>query len=379
MMRYPNHCTTILIALYVLVGLCACQQDQQPLSISWVSTDRLEFEPQTGEDVTVRYRVSAASDVTVRFIDPFGEVVRTFQEKVSEPGDLRTTWDGRDNSGELVPPDAYIYTISATRRSEDVTFDPSQRTGGEPVTAHSTAFDQESGQIDYVLPQPSRVRLILSQKGTGWPITTLLDWAPRTAGKQREVWDGWDAGKVVDARAIPNIEPVTYAFALPENVIIVKSDSPPTKQADVIPDATEVAYRIEGRRKSNTMHQHALHSKRRCFNPSIEFSFPEAKRIDGVAQIAKPTILRIDVAAEQPSGRLSPIRRATVFIFVDGVLVERNVDGYLPYHWRLDPMILGSGEHTVTGLVGWRDDHFGIRHAQVIARTEIPTTPTESH
>jgi hypothetical protein len=379
MMRPVNTCAVILAGLSISLGLFGCQQDQTPLSISRVSTDRLEFEPQKGEDVTVRYRVSATADVTVRFIDPFGEVVRTFQETVSETSDLITTWDGRDDSGNVVPPEAYIYTISASRSSDEVTLDPSQRTGGEPVSAHSNVFNQKSGQIEYVLPQPSRVRLILSQKGTGWPITTLLDWEPRAAGKQQELWDGWDADKVVDAGKMPNVEPVMYAFSLPENVVIVKGDKSPTEQAQIVAGATEVAYGIEGQANSGSVHQHALHARQRCFNPRIELSFLGAQTDDGVTQIKESTTLRIDVASEQPFGRAMPIQRATVFIFVDGVLVERNTDGYLPYHWRLNPKILGSGEHIVTGLIGWRDDHFGIRHARLKVRTEIPKTPTESH
>jgi hypothetical protein len=315
--------------------------------------------------------------VTVRFIDPFGEVVRTFQEKVSEPGDLRTTWDGRDDSGVVVPPDAYIYTISATRRSEDVTFDPSKRTGGEPVAAHSKVFDQKSGHIDYVLPKPSRVRFVLSQKGTGWPITTLVDWEPRASGKQRELWDGWDKDRVVDTRGMANIEPVLYAFSLPENVIIVKGDEPQGIHAHEVTKA-KVAHRIEGEARSGSKHQHALHPRQRCFDPNIELAFPNAEMVEGVVQLVKPATLRLDVAKKQPSGRLAPIPRATVFIFVDGVLIERNVEGYLPYHWNVDPVKLGPGDHIVTGLLSWRDDHFGVQHVHVKVKRGTPTTQTDS-
>jgi hypothetical protein len=310
------------------------------------------------------------------FIDPFGRTVRTFQETVSEPGDLSTSWDGRDDSGEVVAPDAYIYRISAKRPSQDVTFDPSKRTGGEPVTAHSRAFKQESGQIDYVLPQPSRVRLILSQKGTGWPITTLLDWEPRTAGKQQEVWDGWDDDKVVEARNMPNIEPVMYAFSLPDNVVIVKSDKPFTHQASGSMEVKEVAHRIDG--AARFLHHHALHPRQRCFNPSIELTFLNAETVDGVIQLVKTATLRLDVVKKQPYGRLAPIPRVTIFIFVDGVLIERNVDGYLPYNWELDLVKLGPGDHIVTGLLSWRDDHFGVRHVHVNVKTGIPTTQIDS-
>ncbi len=55
-----------------------------------------------------------------------------------------------------------------------------------------------------------------------------------------------------------------------------------------------------------------------------------------------------------------------VFVFVDGALVERNLDGYLPYQWELDPNNLDPGEHVITALLAWPDDHFGVTHLRVI-------------
>jgi hypothetical protein len=54
-----------------------------------------------------------------------------------------------------------------------------------------------------------------------------------------------------------------------------------------------------------------------------------------------------------------------VFIFVNGEMVERYLVGYVPFQWRIDPRRLGPGEHVVTGLLAWRDDHFGIAHVRV--------------
>lgn len=107
----------------------------------------------------------------------------------------------------------------------------------------------------------------------------------------------------------------------------------------------------------------------RCLVPRggryIELSFPEAETEGGVWRLTERTPLRVGIASEQPPRRVAPIPRAFVFIFVDGILVERNLDGYVPYQWVLDPVELGPGEHVVTAFLGWREDHFGVRHVRV--------------
>ena len=82
-------------------------------------------------------------------------------------------------------------------------------------------------------------------------------------------------------------------------------------------------------------------------------------------RISEPTLLRFDVAPEQLPGHLAPLPRLSVFIFVDGIVVERELVGYVPYQWIVNPLRLGPGEHVISGLLAWRDDHFGIVHSKV--------------
>ncbi len=338
----------------------------RPVSITWVSADRLELEGETGDEAVIRYRLSGPATVTVRFYDPFDEPIRTFSQVVEEPGDQILVWDGRDDGGRPVEPEVYVYTITATADgdSSSVVYDLRRRTGGEPVRPHSIEWNPTSGRLRYVLTKPSRVRVILSQRGTGWPVRTLIDWEPRAAGENEEMWDGWDADGVVDAKGMAELEPVFYAFSLPENVLIVKGEK---RQGVGIPSpdvsSKKLAHRLEP--GESGAHQHALHPRARCYNPGVELSFPEAETINGSFQLRERTPLRIDISPEQPQGRVAPIPRAGIFIFVDGALVERNLDGYIPYHWVLDPAELGPGEHVVSGLLAWRDDHFGMRHIKV--------------
>ena len=325
------------------------------LALSWVSTDQASFWPEKGESVELRYQVSQPSVVTVRFLDPGDRVVRTLRQEVAAPGAQKVAWDGRDDGGQLVPPEAYVYVITARGSSGgEVTYDLRGRTGGETVWPLETALDAPSLATRYTLPQASRVRLIMSRQDTTWPIRNLLDWAPREAGRQEEAWDGWDAGRVLDARKTPQIVPILYAFSLAKNVVIVRgagSDrSLRTGEAVTAPPWPT----------DRKPHLHALHPRGRCYDPKISLTLPEAG-----APISKPTPLRLGVEDEQVGGHDRPIPRVSVFIYVDGVLMERYLVGYSPFQWQLDPKRLGPGDHVVTGLMAWRDDHFGIAHVKV--------------
>jgi hypothetical protein len=174
---------------------------------------------------------------------------------------------------------------------------------------------------------------------------------------------------VSEARGLAGISPAFQAFSLPENVIIVEG-SKPTTGATPNTEPSSVPHRLARADSEPLIHQHALHPRQRCYSPSIELSFPEAETVDGVVQLKGPTPLRIDIAADQPQRRLPPIPRPSVFLFVDEVLVERHLDAYVPYQWILDPNRLGPGEHGVSVLLDWQDDHFGVRHLRVKVETK---------
>ncbi len=363
-------CVSVFAFCILLLGL---KSEQPQLSITWVSTDRPEFEPGKGEQVTLRYRISAPAKVKVQFLDPFDKPVRTVEKEVKRPGDQIIVWNGRDDAGNPVPPEAYVYTISARIDGPDdsqspIVYDLRDRTGGELIHVEKVEWDQKSGRLVYVISRPSRVRVILGRMTVGWPVGTLIDWEPRPAGRNQMQWDGWDPEHVIEAREMTGLEPVFHAFALPENVVIVNGASQGNKQTSVASklDKTPLRRPALNLTSNTVLHQHANHPRSRCYDPLIEISLPQIETAGELVQLKRKTVLRLNVAEEQPGIRAAPIPWSSVFVFVDGALVERNLDGYLPYQWELDPNNLDPGEHVITALLAWPDDHFGVTHLRVI-------------
>ncbi len=361
----------LVAGAFLLCILVQCSKSNQPpLAITWVSTDRVEFEPEKGEQVTLRYRVSAPALVEVKFWDRLGEAVRTFEKEVEKPGEENVSWDGRDEGGNRVPSEAYVYTISAwangEKESTPVVYDLRDRTGGALVHVERIEWDPKSGRLVYGISTPSRVRVILGRQETGWPVGTLIDWEPRAAGRHQEPWNGWDSQ--IEAKEMPRLVPAIHAFALPDNAVIVKGPQSGNGYSSSArtPDKTPYRLRAQSVASNVVLHQHAHHPRSRCYDPPIEISFPEAQTIKGMVRLTEKTPLRLDLALDQLKGRVAPIPKVSVSVFVDGALVERHLEGYLPDQWVLDPTEYDPGEHVITALLAWPDDHFGVRHARIL-------------
>jgi flagellar hook assembly protein FlgD len=83
--------------------------------ISGVSDSPDAFSPNNGYDNTViSYSLSANSLVRVNILDANGNPVRGLKNNITEgPGRFDVEWDGRDDSGQILPDSRYTYEIQA--------------------------------------------------------------------------------------------------------------------------------------------------------------------------------------------------------------------------------------------------------------------------
>lgn len=67
------------------------------------------FNPTT----TIQYTLPKRTEVTIQIFNPLGQMVRTFDETLQQPGSYQVIWDGKDSQGHQVPSGFYFYRIIA--------------------------------------------------------------------------------------------------------------------------------------------------------------------------------------------------------------------------------------------------------------------------
>ncbi|MBW2664229.1 MAG: hypothetical protein JRD93_20195 [Deltaproteobacteria bacterium] len=101
--------------------------------ISNISVSRQSFSPAKGEAVTISCHISRPSRALIQIFDPDMRLVRELvSEDTGNPGLCEVTWDGKDPDGNIVPDEAYFFTIEANDYRGDLThYDPMTFSGGE--------------------------------------------------------------------------------------------------------------------------------------------------------------------------------------------------------------------------------------------------------
>jgi flagellar hook assembly protein FlgD len=170
-----------------------------PFKISKVAINRKSFNPSKGEEVTISWHISRSSEALVQIFDPEKCFVKELMSAdIGNPGIIHVTWDGRDLEGNIVPDEAYFFTIEANEYRGGLThYDPMTFSGGENFD-FPVEFDSNKEMITYNLPKDSRI-LIRAGITHGPLLKTMVNWAPRPAGVNQDPWDGKDSSGTIYA------------------------------------------------------------------------------------------------------------------------------------------------------------------------------------
>ncbi len=85
------------------------------------SVDIVNLYPNPFEDsISIEYSIEYRSKIDIRIVDMKGRIVRGLISEELKTGNYSISWDGRDNSGQLVPEGLYIIEINSIKfkRSE---------------------------------------------------------------------------------------------------------------------------------------------------------------------------------------------------------------------------------------------------------------------
>jgi len=144
--------------------------------IAAVAASKPTFNPSLGQSTTLSYELKQDAAVTVRVYDPDQDLVAVLAEKQpQQSGQVELAWDGRDETGKVVPNEAYFFTImAATEDGLWEVYDPTVFSGGVEQDLTAASIDHDAGTILYRLPTMSRVRIRLGIGG-GPLLSTLVD------------------------------------------------------------------------------------------------------------------------------------------------------------------------------------------------------------
>jgi flagellar hook assembly protein FlgD len=196
--------------------------------IQAVTVGRSTFNPTARQTTHIGAAFASAGRTTVLIVDRDGYLVRTLAADAAvKAGPSDWLWDGRNDSGTVVPDEAYSVKIDWRSGSKRATYFPANA----PAAMQSIPiryYDRRSGTLLYVLPQPSRVHVqsgsaVVGKKtnvAEGPVLKTIVNREPRAAGSIAEHWNGYDASGTIYVPDVPNFVISVAATSLPENSII---------------------------------------------------------------------------------------------------------------------------------------------------------------
>lgn len=358
-----------IVGLLALSLTTAYAENQPPnadfLKIDKVSLDKKSFNPAAGGEVKINFELSKPAKTSVVIYDSDDSLVRRLvSNKDLEAGSHSVVWDGRDEKKDIVPEDAYVYTIMAddgTGRHE--VYDPSDDTKGVTLDTRNMKFDEDSGVISYLLPKAARVRIRIGLEDI-LLLDTLLDWELREAGEYTERWDFKDKNGLFNLKGYPKLSMRLLAYSLADNSIIVKSG--------IKKESAVIAGREGVRRQKNPLASpmedinfHSLHKRADCHEPEFKIEFLESKMSNGGAPVVKgATPVRVTIS-DRDKWYLTDTRYEVMF-FVDAVFIYEEEEGISPFTYYWDTKGLSRGEHILTVNIMNYDDHIGVESRKVI-------------
>lgn len=327
------------------------------LSITQVTRDKSTLS-QHGETIAISFQLSEPAQVTVRIYNPFNELVRTLgKEQSRAAGQQIVSWDGLDDQGVAVPPDAYVYTLSARNSNEAVLHDLTDITGGEIVSITDITYEPEKNEVTYVVEKPGRVYLRVGIEN-GFVLKTLLNNEVQTAGTHTLVWDGSDQSQVLSLRDHPKLRFYGSGYRFSENTIIVQWLA--TRDHTALENRTSRLPKRNAKPRPPGLDRHAYHPVERCRDVTLSLELPNTASTDadGIPIVESGAAWRVGVHPQDQL--LMESERSEIVFFLDNQLLYENETSYFPYTWNWSPKVLMSGVHYMTAFVVGFNEHFGF-------------------
>jgi hypothetical protein len=361
--------------LTCFAALLPTQSSASTEVISGVSASPPFFNPSIGQREKIAFTVARTGTIQVEILDRDHFLIRKLERLAVQPGQVSVSWDGKDDSGLIVPDEAYTCRITFSGDGATDAYDPAQHF--HPVSQGLTTctYSRTEGILNYTLAWPARVHIQAGQATTdpttrvttGPVLKTVVDRQPRAAGVVAENWNGLDEGGTV---YVPDLVHFVIGIAitpLPENVIIAVGHRGLTffdyaqhqrPQKALAPRNLQVA-------------QHAHHAGLTAFedqNPPLTLGAKATYDPSTHLYQTHGARLRLTVALEPRRAMYFLTPSAELNVFVDEKLVSTQKAQRSPVQITLGPDSLPPGQHRV--VLNWASG-FGPVSVNAV-RVDVP-------
>lgn len=352
----PNQVATVIGRECLRISLTAlsfllCLAAPYPVeaAISDITLDAKAFNPTAGKSIALSFVLGAGGSVSVNVFDADGGLIRTLlKEDVMVSGKHEIAWDGRDDSGQLVPDEAYTFTVNTG--SGDA-YDPFATSGGIVGDIRDAEINANSGTVVYKVPEPSRVLIRMGTK-SGPMLKTLVDWKPRVAGSITEYWDGRDEDKLMNLSEHKDFSALITYVTLPNATVITYGNDKESYRDYKLGRGRDrpgkrVQPRVVDPDPARKLAPEGFVPSPASRAPSVAVTLPGlAESEKGVPSVQATLDVRVDVDPADKETLLT--QQFEVIFFVDNVFFAEAERGYLPYNWRWELQQLPPGEHILT-------------------------------
>jgi len=376
-----------------------------------------KINPIKGEQACLNYRVTEKSSYKISICRETGLKVREFTFNAVEPGNCTITWDGKNGCGEVVPQGIYFIEVYKMTKEKPTTPIPTKETlekegkyiedlnnnlvdvqGNQwikvyseldnpvgPILPKGINIDKKTKTISYTLDKDAKVR-IRAGISNGPMMDIIHDWQAEGKGEHKVKWNGFDTSNTYDIMNDKRMTIVISAIELPENYIYV-SQSPSSlsayntkcgkifyeklpydKRRIVRGSDIEASLAMQPDSANNigqapTMFDiakmHLEHNPLYCKEANIQVDIIDGYGEDknGSYIIDKDTEFVVYLGTDS---KWVENDRYKIEIYIDGVFLNGEFKGYVPYRFKPDIAGLNKGRHLLTINLRSFQDHMGV-------------------
>ena len=334
--------------------------------LSDVKTSKTSFNPGLGEEIAFYYHLSKPAKVSVQVYDPDHGLIRMLAaEKDVNAGEQTIVWDGKDVDGNLVPDEAYFFSIMAEDESgTKEIYDPITFSGGAEHDITTADINPQSQTITYKMPEMGRVMIRMGIQG-GPLMNQLVDWKPRVKGMITEYWNGKDKDNLVDLYNHAKFKMIVTYFTLPENSVIAFGNKTQTYRDYKKTLAAQRPIKVKRPSSVQKVSPHYHLPRTLDYSPTLNVTFVNHKGTDsdGATIISDKTLVKVEL--DEQDKLIFQNQQFEICFFLNGEFYAEDEAGYTPFNWVWDLSNVDKGEHVLTVNISGFKDQIGVLSRKV--------------